>query len=112
MSDQRLKELLSTLPENDELESRAARARHRALARLDEPAPIIVRKYVWGPAMVVAALALLVIGVFFRAPAPAPQTLVAASSQPKKHPQERLRMKWVLSDGTRVLWTFKRDLNL
>jgi hypothetical protein len=112
MSDERLKKLLSTLPEKDELDSRAARARHRALARLDEPAPIIVRQYVWGPAMVVAALALLVIGVFFRVPAPVPQTLVATSSQQKKQPQERLRMKWVLRDGTRVLWTFRKDLKL
>jgi hypothetical protein len=100
MSDEKLQDLLRTLPGEDEIAFRAARARHRALARLDEP-----RRWSFAPALAMAALVLIVAGLLFRGRESSP-TQIATSMAPVERQQESLRMKWVLSDGTRVLWTF------
>jgi hypothetical protein len=112
MSDEKLEDLMNTLPDEGEIAFRAARARHRALARLDEPEPARVPWLVtwnWVPALTVAAAFLIFAGVLFRTGGPAPATQVAMNAAPAERQQESLRMKWVLEDGTRVIWTFRED---
>lgn len=109
MSDERLRQLLSVLPEDDTLAAGAARSRQKALARLDvEPTTRPRRFFIWAPGLAVAALALIVVGAVqvYRAPAPAP---VAPSERVS---DQSLKMYWVLSDGTRVHWTFTKDFKL
>ena len=65
MSDEKMRELLSVLPEEDEIAEGAARARRRAMARLEEPAPARRWGWVWAPAMVVLA-GLVVAGLWMR----------------------------------------------
>ncbi len=109
MSDEKLREILSVLPEDDALAAGAARSRMRALARLREEPPARPRWFVtWAPGLAVAALVLIVVGVvqIFRTPAPLPV------APPERVSDQRLQMHWVLSDGTRVHWTFTKDSNL
>jgi len=112
MSDDKLKNILSVLPDEDEIRSRAARARQRALARLDHAAPVVETRISWIPSLAMAALVLLVAGIVYQIRPPASPGPVASSSGAAEREQERLRMKWVLRDGTRVLWTFNRSSNL
>ena len=112
MSDDKLKELLRTPPDADEVAFRAARARRRALDRLDEPEPVRVPwllAWNWGPALTVAAALLILAGVVFQTGRPSQPIEVAMSSSPARSEPESLRMKWVLEDGTRVIWTFRED---
>ncbi len=62
MSDDKLRQLLSALPEEDEIRMRAERARRRALARLEEPAPAS-RRWLWAPALA-AAVVLVALGLW------------------------------------------------
>ncbi len=131
MSDQELRKLLSILPDEPELSTRAARARRRALARLDQPAPI-ARPWRWAPA-VAAAVALLAGGAWvervWRVPplvwtpptpvvspaatlSPAPSAPPPESARPVAPERERLQVHFVLSDGTRVQWTFEKNFAL
>ena len=111
MSDEKLQELLSVLPDEDEVAYRAARARLQALARIEEPRSVHHR-LVWAPGLALAALVLIVAVIVFRGSTPIPSMPITMESSSPETQQDRLRMKWVLSDGTRVLWTFRKDLNL
>ncbi len=109
MSDEQLNKLLSVLPADDAVAAAAARSRRKALARLDEPLRSRPRRFfAWAPGLAVAALVLIVAGAvqLLRSPAP------PAASPPERVSAERLQMHWVLSDGTRVHWTFTKDFNL
>jgi len=135
MKDRKLRQLLSMLPEEEEIARRAARARRRALARLEEPEPAR-RGWRWAPA---AALTVLLVAsaawvsrawrvdpLVWTPPAPRIASVPAAPLAPAPAPavrkasrraapgprQERLEMHLVLSDGTRVLWTFDRKFTL
>ena len=101
MSDEKLQDLLRTLPDEDEIAFRAARAKRRAMARLDEP-----RRWSLAPVLAMAALVLIVAGILFLGHRSSSPTQIATSMAPVERQQQSLRMKWVLSDGTRVLWTF------
>ena len=127
-----LRELLAALP--DDAPARAARARRRALARLDAGAGsrnLQVRGWRW--VLVAAALAALVGGAvwFERAwrvetlawqpPAPviAPVKLSPPpGAQPARVPVQRarrpgpLQVQLALGDGTRVYWTFDDNFSL
>ena len=129
MKDQKLRQLLSILPEEPDLGTRAARARGRALSRLDhsQPAP---RRWLWVPAMALAVVlgigAMWISRIWTVQPlvlqpavpviAQVPLTLPAPAPPPRKAApplkQDRLQVQWVLSDGTRVLWTFDKDFSL
>ena len=110
MSDERLRELLESLPDEREIQSRAARARTRALARLDERRPV-ARGWFWAPAAVALATLVVIAGLLLHGSRPSPP-VVAQRSPVVQQKQENLRMKWVLSNGTRVLWTFREDFKL
>ena len=128
MTDGNLRDLLSVLPDGEEIALRAGRARRRALARLEEAQPAW-RWWRWAaclaPGPAVLALAVLlhhawrieplawtppapqVAAAELRAPAPAPVR------RPRLAPQAKhLEVRWVLSDGTRVQWTFDPNFNL
>ncbi len=113
MSDEKLNELLTTLPDDGEAALRAARARRRALARLDAPQPsrpswFLFRE--WGAAFTVAAAILILAGVLLlRSGAPPANSGIAVTRPPAASKPDTLRVKWVLADGTRVLWTFRED---
>jgi len=133
MSQDELRQLLSSLPEDAELAARAARARRGALARLEQP----VRArggWLWAPALAVFVL-VLAAGVWANrarrvepllwsppaphiavAPLPAPQRATAPKRIPRPAPragkQERLELHLALSDGTRVQWIFDKNFSL
>ena len=111
MSDEKLRQLLSVLPEDGALAAGAARSRRKALARLDEELAVRPRVFsAWAPGLAVAAMVLLVVGAvqIFQAPEPGPPLL----TPPERASDQRLQVHWVLSDGTRVHWTFTKDSNL
>ena len=124
-----LRDLLSVLPDEEEIALRAGRARRRALARVEEVQPAR-RWWRWAaclaPGPVALALAVLlhhawrieplawtppapqIAAAELRAPAPAP---VRRATRPA--PQtKRLEVRWALSDGTRVQWTFDPNFSL
>jgi len=133
MNEEKLQSLLSALPEEFEIAERAARARGRALARLDDARPV---RHVWRWATCLAALPVLLAGIWlvqlsrvqplpWTPPAPqiaAPDlrapVAVAAGQPVRRRPhrpalaQQRLEVQWQLSDGTRVQWTFSEDFSL
>lgn len=136
MSDEKLRQLLSTLPPEDEIADRAERARHQALARLEEPAPARPG-WVWAPASALSIA--LIAGALWAAklwrvqplvwspptpqiasaplrppaPTPPPARQVAHRQAPTRIlAQKRLQVHWVLSDGTQVEWTFDKDFSL
>jgi hypothetical protein len=112
MSDEQLRDFLGSLPDQSEIAFRAARARHRALSRLDEPelarAPWFLSGN-WAPALTLAIAFLIFAAVLFRTGGPAPATQVAMHAPSAKSQPKSLRMKWLLEDGTRVIWTFRED---
>ena len=131
MSEERLRQLLSALPEEEEIAAGAARARRRAMARLDEAQGKVRpawRRWLWA-ACLVPSPALLVLAILawnpwrveplgFKLPGPQiPVTdLRAPAPTPGRRPpverRQRLEVHWVLSDGTRVQWTFDKDFRL
>ena len=103
MSDEKLRQLLSILPDDGEIAAGAARSRRKALARLNGEARPVRRKLWWAPAVAVVAVVLTIVGAvrILTMPPASPEAVVAP---------EPLRMHWVLSDGTKVHWTFHRNL--
>lgn len=132
MSEAKLRQLLSALPGEEEIARRAAQARRRALARLEERAPARLGWWCWapGPAFILAAVIWIWVNHVWRVeplawtpPVPriASAPLVAATPAPKpvchRAPQpalaqQRLELHWVLSDGTRVQWIFDKNFGL
>jgi hypothetical protein len=80
------------------------------MARLDERKPLS-RGWLWAPAAVALATLVVIAGLLLQGSHPSPP-VVATHSPAVEHRQENLRMKWVLSNGTRVLWTFREDFDL
>jgi len=103
MSENRLRDLLAVLPDEDESAARAARARRRALARLGAAAQPRKRR-LWAPAL---ATVLMALGLLWWREAQRAEPDLAQPLQP-----ERLELHWVLSDGTRVQWVFAQDFSL
>ena len=98
----KLDELLRVIP--DDAEFRAARARRHALARLDEEfAPL--RPWSWRPALALAAVCLLAIALITGRPGKPPAAVEPEHAKP-------VRMQMILSDGTRVEWTFDENFRL
>lgn len=95
MSEDRFREILMSTPPVEEIEARANRARHRALARLDRPA-MAARRRRWLPALAVAG-GLLAVGLAWL---PRGATVPPADAPPAAP----LRVHLTLSDGTRVVW--------
>lgn len=108
MSEDRLRELLSTLPAPEEIATRAERARRRALAATGRPRRARLR---WAWAAVTALLVALVAGGGWwqqgRRAAPAPTPPAASGLH-----QDRLEFRLVLSDGTRVQWILDENFSL
>ena len=134
MNDQDWRQLLSVLPAEEEIAARAGQARRRALARREEPAPVGHGRF-WAPAL--AASVGLVAGAAWITNAwrvdplvwtpPAPRiaaadlrapAVIEARTPARRRParrtlaRQRLEVHWVLSDGTRVQWTFDKKFNL
>ena len=119
-----LRQMLSAVPDEAELQTRAARARRRALAALGQPEPA-TRRWLWAPA---AALSLVLVAgavwvqslwrvepLVLQPPAPVVAEVPAAPAPvktPARPSQDRLQVQLVLSNGTRVLWTFDKDFSL
>ena len=135
MSEQKLRNLLSALPEEAEIAERAARARRWALAGFQSRDRKGVDRRLWrwaaclAPAPVLVA-AFWVANLWRLEPlpwTPPPPKIAAAELQPLAAPpaqrpvrrpqplvlpQPRLEVQWVLADGTRVQWTFSKDFSL
>ena len=109
--DDLLKQLLSMRPSETLITEAAARARRRALGRLDERYFALSRVRRWPVLATTAALAACSVLLFWRAgelpvpPPPAPASLEVRAEQP-------VRMILTLADGTRVIWTIDSGLTL
>lgn len=108
MSEKRLRELLSVLPDEVETGARAARARRRALARLEAPARA---RPTWRWVAAAVLVVLVVVGGRWLGEARRAERNGAQPSASQLR-QERLELHLVLSDGTRVQWIFVQDFNL
>ena len=107
MSDEKLRQLLSVLPEDQALAAGAVRSRRKALTRLDEDPAWKPRRFPrWTPGLAAAAMVLLIVGAvqIFRTPPP--------PVSPERASVQRMQVHWVLSDGTRVQWTLIKDPDL
>jgi len=133
MTQEKLRSLLSALPEESEVAVRAARASRRALARFDDAGPV---RHLWRWAACLAPVPVLLAAIWIASvwrvqplPWTPPQPQIAAPdlgrsvAVPAKQPvrrrpvrpvlaQKRLELQWELSDGTRVQWTFSEDFSL
>jgi len=109
--DDLLKQLLSLRPSETQIDEAAARARRRALGRLDERHFILSRVRRWPVLANAAALAACSFLLFWRAgeltvpPPPAPASLEVRAEQPVK-------LILTLADGTRVIWTIDAGYSL
>jgi hypothetical protein len=96
--------LMRAAPDAAEVERRASRARLAALARLDRSA-VVPGWSRWRPAVAAGLLSLAAAALMLRTPDSPPVPAQSAS-------QEAVRLQMVLSDGTRVQWTFHDDFKL